>query len=154
MENYGFYENLLINEISKQSDSDPASDWGTDMNILFISDNAPGRRDGLIKYFTSKTQLSSVHCCEDAESAKEIIDQSNPDAVVYVATQKKTENYALVKMLKNRSPAVFVCMYAHIDPITKHTCKKNGIKDFFSDKLPVRDFIKYLNTMIERTKAK
>lgn len=151
--NYDSYEKILFDEICKQSETDTSIDWGKNMSILLISDNAPGRTNGLKNYLISKTQIST-YLSDDIEDATEIITQNQPDAVVFVAMQKQAKNYDIAQMLKTTYPRIFCCMYAHIDPIVKSTCQRNGIKEFFSDKLPVSEFIKYLQAMIDRTKNK
>ena len=38
--------------------------------------------------------------------------------------------------------------------IVKSICRSYGIKEYFSDKLPVVDFLKYLQAMVKRTQQK
>jgi len=154
MRNDDSYEQTMREEINRQAETDPSIDWGNNMRILLISDSAPGRAEAIKDYLTAKTQISEVKLCSDFDSANSSISESPPDAVVYIGMQTAPELYQLVQMLKGSYAETFFCMYAHLDPIVKDTCQKHGIKDIFPDKEPVADFIRFLQTMIERTKAK
>ena len=152
MQNWDQYEKFMFEEINDQIKTDPVTDWGKGMSILLVSDNAPGRTEALRNYPKTKTQVSSVPICSDIESAKENTALKTPDAIVFVAMQQKSGNYEIVQLIKNTNSKIFICLYDHIDFISKNVCYTNGIKEYFSDKQPVSEFIKYLKTMIARTK--
>lgn len=148
------YEQIMQGEINKQAETDSSIDWGSDMSILLISDNAPGRAVAIKNYLATKTQISNVILSNDYEDAKKSILEDSPDAVVFIGMQTATELYKIVQMLKESFADVFYCMYAHLDPAVKIICQRYEIDNIFPDRLPVSDFVKFLQTMIERTKAK
>ena len=62
-----YAENAMLDDITRQADTDPYTDWGTGLDVLLISDSALGGALGLLIYLSTKTSLDNVRLCMNIE---------------------------------------------------------------------------------------
>ena len=139
-----FYENMMLDGIRKQTETDPRIEWGDGLNVLIISDRALGRAEGLRVYLYDKTDFKNICLCRNITEIKVYLESVTPIIIIFVGMAQKKINYEAIEMAKKKNPFVLIAMFAFLDGIIETECERYQIRYAFSCNKPVKDGLEYL----------
>jgi len=138
---YSHTENFQYDAMLKQADADAYFDFGSDLNILLITDCAIGRALGLQYYLTKKTSFSNIRLCIELEQVDEYL-KNAPDIIIIVGMPNQTELYKAIH--KGLAPQAMIFMCDFLDAVVEAECRIQGIRYAFSTFKPIREGLLYL----------
>jgi len=131
--------------VQKQTDALGPYSFGSNINVLLITDRRHGLAVGLMQYFGKSTDIS-VDLVYSLSEAKTVLKQKNIDFLVVVGMFENEENYKSIQMVKKANKHIIVLMYAYIDPAIKFYCEEYGIEHLYSCLTPVEGFVEYMRS--------
>jgi hypothetical protein len=141
---YKEYERIL-----NQLNTDPHIEWGEGLNVLLISDRAPGRAEGLRTYMNAKANFQSVCLCQTIEQSQAYLNCVTPDIIIFVGMADNNSNYQAIDLAKKANPFVMITMFAFLDDVIKYECCRYQIPYAFSSQKPLREGLLYLRQAFE-----
>jgi len=148
------FEIKKFEEITKQIEADAKTEWGDGLNVLLISDRAPGRAEGLCTYLILKTEIKNIRLCMNMEQVREYLGCVIPDIVIFIEMADEKENYQAISMAKEANRFVMAVMYGFLDYDMKVECERYKIQYAFSSNKPLREGLSYLRQAYEENKEK
>ena len=131
--------------VRKQTDALEPYSFGSNINVLLITDRGHGLAVGLRQYFGKSTDIS-VDLVYSLSEAKKVIQQKRVDFLVVVGMFENEENYKSIQMVKKAYKHIIVLMYAYIDPAIRFCCEEYGIEHLYSCLAPVEGFVEYMRS--------
>ena len=147
-----FYENMMLDGIRKQTETDPRIEWGDGLNVLIISDRALGRAEGLLVYLNEKTDFKNICLCRSLTEIQSYLVTVTPDIIIFVGMAEKKTNYQSIEMAKKDNPFVLIAMFAFLDGIIEDECERYQIRYAFSSNKPIKNGLAYLRLAVEENR--
>ena len=117
--------------------------FGSEINVLLITDRMPGCANGLREYLQNSTDIT-VDLVNRMEDAKKIASNKRIDFLIIVGYLEKKRNYKAMQAVKNTNKHVSVIIYAGLDCVIDYECDAHGIILKYDRYKSIEGFIAYM----------
>jgi len=137
----------------KQKESTQKFSFGSEINVLIITDRKLGCAKGLQDYLQNSTDITA-DLVTGSDEAQTIIDQKPIDFLIIVGYLKDRFNYDTMEAVKKINRFASIIMYGSTDSCIINECFRFKITENFHREKPIAEFVDYMRKCYAKEVAK
>jgi hypothetical protein len=127
----------------RQIDAMQPVTFGSDINVLIITDRLHGCAKGLLEYLQHSTDITADYA-DSLAAATQIIGQKPLDLLIIVGYLTDIAFYKAKEAFEKSNVYSSCIMYARLDPPIYDVCREYGIANKYDRRKPIDGFISFM----------